>query len=99
MSEITNLRDDFIKAIDFADNDLIKFLSEIGIVETFRKQLGKGLDRDERIPNFVGHARGQIGPESRSIDEVLLLAQLLFDGQILHDRDGAEWRIVIQQAS
>ena len=47
--EVVDLSKDLVESIDFLYDDFVKVLSEIRIVETFRQELRKGLDRDERF--------------------------------------------------
>ena len=95
VSEIVNLGDDLVEAINLLHDDVIEFLSEIGVVEAFRQKLGEGLDRDQGVSNFVRHARGQVTPESCAIHQILLLPQAVRGRQIMHDGDGAERRALV----
>src|SRR5207249_231249 len=95
MREVVDLRNNFIEPIDFIDHNLIELLAKIRVIETLRQELRKSLNRDERITNFVGHAGGQVGPERRSIEQRLFLAQSFLNGQILDYRDRAEGRTVV----
>jgi hypothetical protein len=38
----------------------------------------------------MGHAGSQVGPESGTIDKVLLLPQIFLHRQVMYDRDGTE---------
>ncbi len=78
MRKIVDLGNDFVEAINFSYDDLIKFLSEIGIIKALGKQLGKSFDGDQRIANLVRHASGQIGPKCRPLDQRFFFAQALF---------------------
>ena len=63
MCKVVDLRDDLVETIDFLDDNLVKILPEIGVVETFRQQLCESLDGDEGISDFVRHAGREIGPK------------------------------------
>ena len=95
MGKVVNLSDDLIETIDLVDDDLVKFLAEIGVFESLRKKLGEGLDCDQRVANFVRHARRQIGPERSSFDQGLLFARHFLAGEIVDDRDRAEGGIFV----
>ena len=75
MGKVVDLRDDFVEAVDLLDHDFVEVASKIGVVEALGQELGEGLDRNERISNFVRHARGQVGPESRAIEQILFLTK------------------------
>ena len=67
------LRDDFVEPIDLLHNDLIEILAKISVFETFREKLGKGLNRYERVPYFMGHAGREVGPKCGAIEQILFL--------------------------
>ena len=69
MREVIDLSDNLVEPIDLLDHDFVKVLPEICVLKALRQELGKGLDRDERVPDFVRHARGEIGPKGCAIDE------------------------------
>ena len=90
MRKSVYLTDDFVEPIDFLNDDFVKILSEIRVVETFWEKLGKRLDRHKRVSNFMRHTRGEIGPEGSAIDQILFLAQVVLCGQVLENSDSAE---------
>ena len=89
MGEIIDLSDDEIEPADFLHHDLVEIAPEIGVVEALGKQLGEGLDRDQRVAHFVRHASREVGPKGRTIDQLLLLPERFFRRHILNHRDRA----------
>src|SRR5690242_5330123 len=47
----------------------------------------------------MGHAGSQVGPESSTIDQVMLLSQIFLNRQVMNDRDGTEWSVLVDQAA
>src|SRR6266568_4901419 len=88
MREIVDLGNNFIQTIDLAYHNPVEFLAKIGVAEAFRQELRKDLDRHQRIADFVRHARGQVGPKHRSIEQYLFFAQSFLRSQILNHSDG-----------
>ena len=80
MREIVDLGDDVVEPVDFLHDNLVEFLTKIGVFKSFRQQLGKSLDGDEWIADLMGHTGGEIGPECGSIKKVLLFAQAFLGG-------------------
>src|SRR6266478_2756897 len=89
MREIVDLGNNFIQTIDLAYHNLVEFLAKIGVVEAFRQELRKGLDRHQGIADLVRHTRGQVGPKRRSIEQHLFFAQSSLRSEILNHGDGA----------
>ena len=89
MGKVVDLCDNEIEAVDFLDHDFVEVASKIGIVEALGKELREGLDRNQRIAHFVRHACCQIGPKSRSIQQLLFLTKRFLRGHILDNRDCA----------
>ena len=90
MGEVVDLRDDLVEPVDLLDDDLIEVVSKIGVIKAIRQELREGLDRNQRIANFVRHARGEVGPESRAIEQILFLPRLFLRGHIVDDGDRAQ---------
>src|SRR5438046_7297133 len=53
-----------VDPINFVPDQIRECLAEIGVLVTFRQKLGKSLDRNERILDFVRHA-GREGAKTR----------------------------------
>src|ERR1051325_4506666 len=90
MRHIVDLRDNLSEAVNFLNHDLVKIFSEIRVIESFWEKLGKCLDGHEGVTNFVGHAGGEISPESCPVEQILLLAQILLWREIMEDSDDAQ---------
>src|SRR5437868_14566432 len=97
MRKRVNLGDNLVEAIDFLNDDLVEIFSELRIIETLGQKLRESLNRDERVANFVRHARGQVSPKGGAIDQVLLLPQIFLRRQIVNDRYGAEGSMLIEE--
>ena len=99
MREVVDLGDDLVEPIDFLHDDLVEILAEISVFETFGQKLGEGLDRHERIPDFMGHAGREVGPKRGAIHQILFLPQVVLGRQIMDDRHCAERIFLVDQAA
>src|SRR5436305_14271403 len=98
MRKSVNLGDNLVEAIDFLNDDLVEIFSELRIIETLGQKLRESLNRDEWIANFVRHARGQVRPKGGTIDQILLLPQILLRSQIMNDGDGTEGGVLVEHS-
>ena len=64
-----------IDPINLVPDQVRESLAEIGVLVTFRQELGEGFDRNKRVLDFVGHAGGK-GAETR---EPVASANLQFE--------------------
>ena len=66
--KVVDLRDDAVEPINFLDDDLVKIFAKRGVIKPLGKKLGKGFNGNERVADFVGHTRGEIGPKRATIE-------------------------------
>ncbi len=83
MREIVDLLDDLVQPLDVLGHQLAELTAEFGVVVVVREQLGKGLDRNQRVSHLMGHAGRQFGPELGALDLFLFLLQREFSCQVL----------------
>jgi len=64
--------------------------AEFGIGIALRQQLREGLDRHERIADFVRHVGRQLVPEGGAVELLLFLLEAAFMGLIVHEGNRPE---------
>lgn len=89
MREIVELRSEEVVAANFLDDDLVEIAPKILVVGSLGQKLSEGLDRDERVADFVRNARREIGPKSGAIHQFLFLPERFLGRQVLDNGDRA----------
>lgn len=88
--KVVDLVNDSVEAIHLGRDELAEFGSEVGVVVALGEELREGLDGDERVADFVGHAGGQLVPKCGALELFLLFLEGALRGDVLNDCDGAE---------
>ena len=84
------LIDQGIDPIDLVSDQIGEGFTKIGILVTLRQKLGKSLDRDERVLDFMRHASGKRAETGEPIAAANLQFETLQRGDIGQDHEAPE---------
>lgn len=88
--EAEELVDDGVNAFDLLSDQEREGLAEVFIVVAVGEELRECLEGDERVFDFVGHARGECADAGESVGSADLFFELLEERQIFEQQEGAQ---------